>query len=118
MIATCRDQIRTVGAERTVPDPSLMAVQRGFEREGSRVAVRGDGQVIAGHDVVRGGGVDGPNAGGVVGGARSQVADVGGEENACDVGGVGEKLANGEDGSGICALNHAPDVDVALEWVG
>ena len=42
------------------------------------------------------------------------MADVWGEKNARDVGGMGEELADGEDGGGVCALDHAPDIDVAL----
>lgn len=59
-------------------------------------------------------GVDGPDAGCVVGGAGGEVPDVGGEEDACDVGVVGYEFAYGHDGGDVAALDHAPDVDVAL----
>ena len=42
------------------------------------------------------------------------MTDVGGQEDAGDVGGMGHELADGKDRGGIAALDHAPDVDVAL----
>ena len=44
------------------------------------------------------------------------MADVGGEENAGDVGGVGDELANGKDGGGVATLDHTPDVDITLSY--
>lgn len=69
MITTRCHQIRAIGTKRTIPDPALMSMQRRLQREGSRIALRHAGQVIAGLDVVRGGWVDGPDARGVVGAA-------------------------------------------------
>lgn len=45
------------------------------------------------------------------------MTDVGGEKDAGDVCGVGKELANGKNRGCVCALNHAPDVDIALEVV-
>ena len=42
------------------------------------------------------------------------MADVGREENAGDVGGVGDELADWKDGGGIATLDHTPDINVAL----
>lgn len=42
------------------------------------------------------------------------MTDVGGEEDAGDVSCVSHELADGEDRGGIAALNHTPNVDVAL----
>lgn len=44
------------------------------------------------------------------------MAHVRGEEDARYVGCVGNEFADGEDGGGVAALDHAPDVDVALGW--
>lgn len=114
MIRATRDQIRTIGAKSTVPHPSLMAMERGFERESSGVAVVGCREVIGGEDVVGCRCVDGPDAGCVIGRAGGQVADVWGEEDAGDVCGVSQEFTYGEYGCGFATLNHTPDVDVAL----
>lgn len=63
---------------------------------------------------MRGGCVEGPDAGGVVGAAGCEVADVRGEEDAGNVGAVSGEFADGDDGGCVVALDHAPDVDVAL----
>ena len=63
---------------------------------------------------MRGRRVDGPDAGIVVGAAGAEVADVGGEEDAGDVVGVGLKGGDGDKGGDVAVLEHAPDVDVAL----
>lgn len=42
------------------------------------------------------------------------MADIGGEKNASDVGGMCNKLAYGQDGCSVTTLNHSPDIDVAL----
>jgi len=63
------------------------------------------------------GGVDGPDAGGVVCGASGEVAGVGREEDAGYVGVVGDEFADGDEGGGVAGLDHAPDVDVALVWL-
>lgn len=114
VIAARGDEVRAVGAEGAVPDPSLVAMQGGLEREGGGVALRGGGQGVAGLHVVGGGEVDAPDARGVVRGAGGEVPDVGREENAGDVGVVGEEFAHGDDGGQIAAHDHFPDVDVAL----
>jgi hypothetical protein len=115
VITTRRNKIRAIGAERAVPNPTLVPVQRRLERKRSGVALRGGRQVVAGLQVVRRRRVEGPDARGVVGAAGCEVADVGGEKDARDVGGVGGEFADGDDGGGVVALDHAPDVDVALD---
>jgi hypothetical protein len=50
----------------------------------------------------------------MVGAARRQMAHVWGEEDAGYVGCVGEEFADGDEGGYVGALDHAPDVDVAL----
>ena len=67
---------------------------------------------------MRGGRIDGPNAGVVVGAAGAEVADIGGEEHARDVGGVGLEGSDGDEGGDVAVLEHAPDVDVALSKGG
>lgn len=62
VVTTGRHQIRGIRTERAVPDPALVAVQRGLEREGGGVALGGGGERVAGGDVVRRGQVDGPDA--------------------------------------------------------
>jgi len=64
----------------------------------------------------RGGGVgdDAPYPRVVVGAAGGEVADVGGEEYARDVGGVGGEGADGDEGGDVAVLDQFPDVDVAL----
>lgn len=65
------DQVRRVGAEGTVPHPTLVARKSGLERErlGVAVVVRLLGLL----------GVDLPDLGGVVGGARGKLLGVGRE---------------------------------------
>lgn len=122
VVAAGSHQVGAVGAKGAVPDPALVAVQGGLEREGGRVAVGGGGQGVAGLDVVGRGEVDGPDARGVVGGAGGEVAHVWGQQDAGDVGVVGEELADGDDGGEVAAHDHFPDVDVALgvlvHWLG
>jgi len=73
-----------------------------------------------GHAVEGGGGGgcgvrdDGPDSRVVVGAAGREVADVGGEEHARDVGCVGGEGADGDEGGDIAVLDQFPDVDVAL----
>jgi hypothetical protein len=114
VVATCCDQIRAVCTEGAVPDPALVAVQCGLEGESGGVAFGRCGQVVAWLQIVRHAGVERPDAGRVVGGAGREVADVGGEEDAGNVCSVGGELAYGDDGGCVVALDHAPDVDVAL----
>lgn len=61
-----------------------------------------------------GAGIDGPDAGGVVGRAGRKVTHVWGEQHAGYVRGVGEETADGDNGCRVCTLDHTPDVDVAL----
>lgn len=42
------------------------------------------------------------------------MADIGGEENASDVGGMCDKLAYGQDGCSVATLDHSPDIDITL----
>lgn len=114
VITTCSDEIRAVSTESAVPDPALVAVQGSLEREGGGVAFRGGGQGVAGLYVVGRGEVDAPDARGVVRGAGGEVPDVWREEDAGDVGVVGEELADGDDGGQVATHDHFPDVDVAL----
>lgn len=58
--------------------------------------------------------VDGPDAGIVVGAAGGEVADVGREEHAGYVGGVGLEGGHSDEGGDVAVLQHAPDIDVAL----
>jgi len=50
----------------------------------------------------------------VVGAAGGEVADVGGEEHARDVGRMGGEGADGHEGGDVAVLDQFPDVDVAL----
>lgn len=59
-------------------------------------------------------GIKVPHLGGVVGRAGGQVLDIGGEENTGEVVLVRLERADGDDTRGFLALDHAPDVDVAL----
>lgn len=59
-------------------------------------------------------GVDGPDAGGVVGAAGREVADVGGEEDAGYVGVMGDEFADWDEGGDVFVLEHAPDIYIAL----
>lgn len=43
------------------------------------------------------------------------MAHVWGEEDASDVGSVGDELADGQNGRGIATLDHTPNVDISLE---
>lgn len=69
------DEVCAIGAEGAVPDPSLVGFERGFEGESARLAL--GGEVFVAFDVVRDGGVDGPDPRVVVGRAGGEVADVG-----------------------------------------
>lgn len=143
MIATRRDQIRTVGTKRTVPHPSLVRVQarlQGERRTGRRtigadVALDGRVAVISllltplllQLEVTRslllllvqlqfagGLNVDGPDPGVVVGAARGEMADIRGEENARYVGGVSLEGCQRYEGGDVAGLDHLPDEDHAL----
>jgi hypothetical protein len=59
-------------------------------------------------------GVEGPNAGGVIGAAGCEVSNIGRQQHARDVSSVGGEFADGDDGRSVVALDHTPDVDVAL----
>lgn len=114
MVAARRDEVGAICTKRAVPDPALVAVQGGLKREGGGVALGSGGQIVAGLQVVGHRGVEGPDAGRVVGRAGREVAHVGGEEYAGDVSAVGGEFADGDYGRGVVSLNHAPYVDVAL----
>lgn len=108
------DEVGGVGAERAVPHPALVAVQGDLELERVGLGLGGGGRRVGprlSRLPVR---VDGPDAGGVVGAAGGQVADVGREQDAGDVGGVGGELADGDERGDVAVLDQAPDVDVAL----
>lgn len=140
VITARRDQIRRVSTERTVPHPSLMALQRSLQ--GKRIglavqpnaahagAVHAVGELeravgprrrfgLAAEGFGRGGGrgrgkVDEPDARGVIGGAGGEVFDVWGEEDTGDVGWVGGEFADGDEGGSVESLEHAPHVYVPL----
>jgi hypothetical protein len=63
---------------------------------------------------VRRRGIERPDAGGVVGAAGREVPNIGRQQHTCDVGTMCGELADGDDGCGVVALNHAPYIDVAL----
>lgn len=108
------NQVRRVCAERAVPDPTLVAVQGSLQREGVGVAIRSARKLVLRRDVVWGIRVQRPDAGSVVGRTGGEVADIGREKDAGNVGLVSYELADGDERRDISALNHAPDVDVAL----
>lgn len=114
VVTTRCDQVRAIRTECAVPDPALVAMERRLQRKGGRVALRSIGEIVARLQVVRHGGIEGPDSGCVVGAAGCEVADVGREEDARDVGAVGGEFADGDNGGGVVALDHAPDVDVTL----
>jgi hypothetical protein len=109
--ASC-NQVRGIGAESTVPDPSLMAGERAFQLEWLRSLViwlhlawnRDHGFEI----------FDFPDLGGVVGGAGGEVLDVGREEDASYVVFVGGEVGYWDEGCLFAVLEEMPDVDVAL----
>lgn len=75
MIAACSDEVRTIGAEGTVPNPSLVASECGFERERSWFTIWTLGFHL----------FDLPDLCGMIRAACCQFLDVGREENAGDV---------------------------------
>ena len=117
MVGACSHQVSTIGTEGAIPDPALVAMQGGLEREGVGVAVVGAWEVVLQCDVVRLRSVQRPDAGRVVCTAGGEMSDVGREEHAGDVGLVGEEGANGNEGGDFSALDHAPDVYFALGTV-
>lgn len=114
VVATSRNQVGAIRTKCAVPDPSLVSMQRRLKWKRRRIALGGCGQGVARLDVVWGGEIDGPDAAGVVGGAGCEVAHIGGQQDAGDVGVVGEKLAHGYYRCKVAAHDHFPDVDVAL----
>ena len=110
VIRASRDQVRGIRTERAVPNPALVSGEIRLEGERAGWLVLVGGFRIKG----RGLGFDTPDAGAVVRGAGREVAHVGREQHAVDVGGVSLEVADGHDvGFGV-GLDHAPDVDVAL----
>lgn len=100
------DEVGRVGAEGAVPDPALVARQGGLEGERPREAA-----------LVQAGGlldVDLPDLGGVVGGARRQLLDVGRQQDARDVLLVRRELRDGLQLGAVEGLDQGPDEDVAL----
>lgn len=95
MVRARGNQIRRIGAESAVPNPALVAMESGLEGESIGVTV--SGQHVLGRGIVRLRGVDGPDAGRVVGGASGEMAHVGGEQHAGDVGVVGDEFAHGDE---------------------
>ena len=87
MIRACGHQIRTICAEGTIPHPALMCRQRSLKRKCPRLSF--GGQVLVALDVVRSRGINGPDSSVVVGRTSGEVADVGREEDAGYVGGMG-----------------------------
>lgn len=56
-----------------------------------------------------------PHLGGVIGGAGSQVLDIGGQEDAIEVVHVGLEGRNWDHQRLFFGLDHAPNVDISLE---
>lgn len=112
MIRTSGHKIGAVGAERAVPDPSLVRLERCFQRKGSRLALYRE--ILIPFDVVRGGRVDGPDSRVMIGRAGCQMANVGTEEDARYVGGVGLERSYRDQRRYVAVLNHPPYVDVPL----
>lgn len=100
------DEVGRVGAEGAVPDPALVAGQGGLEGErvGEAALVRAGGLVD----------VNLPDLGGVVGGARRQLLDVGRQQDARDVLLVRRELCDGLQLGAVEGLDQRPDEDVAL----
>ncbi len=109
MVAAGRNEVRTIGAEGTIPDPSLMPRQRTLE---FKRLVLGRGFARVRHERIEV--LDFPDLGCVVGGAGCEVLDVGGEEDARDVFFVGAELSDGDEGGLFAVLHEVPDVDIAL----
>lgn len=65
MIRARRHQVRGISTKGTVPDPTLMALQRRLERERVDMTVSGR-KVISTGGIVRSGWIDGPYPCGVV----------------------------------------------------
>lgn len=59
-------------------------------------------------------GVNRPDTCRMVGRTGREVSDIGGEENASNVGLMGDKFAYWNERGDVFVLDHAPDVDVAL----
>ena len=126
MIAARRHQVRRVGRESAVPDPALMAVELLLQLKPLRLVralqVRMTVEVVGGLRVVvvpaaAAFEIDSPDAGGVVGGAGGEVADVRGEEHAGDVGAVGAELGDGDEAGDVADGDETPDVDGAVDAV-
>lgn len=117
MVGACSHQVSTISAEGAVPDPALMAMQSGLEWEGVGVAIVGAREIVLQCDIVRLGGVKRPDTSRVICAAGGKMPDIRGEQHASDVGLVGEKGADGDERGDLGALDHAPDVDFALETV-
>ena len=59
--------------------------------------------------------VERPDARGMVCRAGGKVTDVGGEEDAGDICLMGDEFTDRDERGGVTILNHAPNVDIALE---
>lgn len=105
-----RHQVRRVGAKGAVPDPALVARQRGLERERRGLVV-----LVGLLRLLR---VHLPDLGSVVGGAGGELLGVGGEQDAGDVLLVRVEVRDGLEVGAVEGLNEGPDKDVALEKNG
>jgi hypothetical protein len=114
VVTARRYEVCTVRTEGAVPHPTLVTVQSGLERKGSRVALSCGRQLVAWLEVVWRRGVEGPDAGGVVGAAGCEVSHVRRQQHTSDIRAVGGELADWDDGRGIVALDHAPDIYISL----
>lgn len=103
MIRTGSHQIRRVRAERTIPYPALVAMQRHLQVQHLCFLFR----------IFAEPGLDGPDARRVISGAGGKMAHVRGEEHAGDVCVVGGVFADGDKGGNFVGLNHAPDKNTA-----
>ena len=63
---------------------------------------------------MRGAGINGPDAGIVVGAAGTEMADIRGEKDPSDVRGMSLEGGHSNEGGDVAVLEHAPDIDVPL----
>lgn len=84
MIRTSSDQVGAIGAESTIPHPSLMRLERSLQRQGSWGSILG--HILLSFDVVRSIRINSPYSGVVVCGAGRQMAYVRTQKNSSQVG--------------------------------
>jgi hypothetical protein len=112
MVAAGRNQVRRVGAERTVPNPALVAGKRTLQLEWhwlGRLATRGRDHFVEILNL--------PNFRGVVSGAGSKVLDIWREQDSGDVLAMSLEVGDGDKSCLLAVLLKMPDKNVALELV-